>query len=88
MDLANRAYKLRESPIGLNNNMVIRVGDIHMSFSVLHCIGKTVEGSGLDTCAIDSGTYSELRSGESLERKCTKEALNTTRSITLPPWPY
>ena len=58
MDLANRAYKLRESPTGLNNNWVIRVGDIHMSFSVLHCIGKTVEGSGLDTCAIDSGTYS------------------------------
>ena len=59
MDLANRAYKLRES-IGLNNNWVIRVRDIHMCFSALHGIGKTMEGSGFETCAIDCGAYSAV----------------------------
>ena len=31
-------------------------GTLHLCFALEHALGKTVEGSGIDTCAIESGT--------------------------------
>ena len=36
----------------------MRAGVLHIAFASLHALGKTVEGSGTDTCAIETGTYS------------------------------
>ena len=33
-------------------------GGLHVCFAIEHALGKTIEGSGVDTCAIECGTYS------------------------------
>ena len=40
-----------------NKNWILRAGALHIAFAVLHALGKTIDGSGLDTCAIESGAY-------------------------------
>ena len=32
-------------------------GGLHIVFAALHALGKTIDGSGLDICTIESGTY-------------------------------
>ena len=56
LDLYNRAIQIQES-VG-NQNWVLRAGILHVAFASLHALGKTVEGSGVDTCAVESGIYS------------------------------
>ena len=56
LDLYTRAIQIQES-VG-NRNWVLRAGVLHISFASLHALGKTIEGSGLDTCAIETGIYS------------------------------
>ena len=36
----------------------LRAGILHITFASLHALGKTIEGSGIDTCAIECGIYS------------------------------
>ena len=55
LDLYSRAMKIQQS-IG-NTNWILRAGVLHIVFAALHALGKTIEGSGIDTCAIESGAY-------------------------------
>ena len=55
LDLYQRALKLRES--AKNKNWILRAGLLHVIFAVLHALGKTLEGSGQDTIAVESGIY-------------------------------
>ena len=55
LDLYARALKIQQS-VG-NTNWILRAGALHIAFAALHALGKTVDGSGLDTCAIESGAY-------------------------------
>ena len=55
LDLYNRAIKIRESE--QNKNWILMMGTIHICFAALHALGKTVENSGIDMCAIESGVY-------------------------------
>ena len=55
LDLYARALKIQQS-VG-NTNWILRAGALHISFAALHALGKTISGSGLDTCAIESGAY-------------------------------
>lgn len=55
LDLYNRAIQIQQS-VG-NNNWILRAGALHIAFAALHALGKTIDGSGIDTCAIESGTY-------------------------------
>jgi hypothetical protein len=32
-------------------------GVLHIAFAALHALGKTIDGSGLDTCTVECGTY-------------------------------
>jgi len=41
----------------MNINWVLRAGALHIAFVDLHALGKTLDGSGIDTCSIESGTY-------------------------------
>ena len=55
LDLYSRAIQIQQS-VG-NNNWVLCAGALHIIFAGLHSLGKTVDGSGIDTCAIESGIY-------------------------------
>ena len=55
LDLYSRALQIQQA-VG-NNNWVLRAGVLHIVFAALHSLGKTVDGSGIDTCAIESGIY-------------------------------
>ena len=55
LDLYSRALKIQQS-VG-NTNWILRAGALHIAFATLHALGKTVDGSGLDTCAIESAAY-------------------------------
>ena len=36
---------------------ILRAGVLHLVFAALHALGKTIDGRGLNTCAIESGIY-------------------------------
>ena len=55
MDLYQRALRLQLSE--KNTNWILRPGGLHIVFASLHALGKTIDGSGLDICSIESGTY-------------------------------
>ena len=55
LDLYNRALQIQQS-VG-NSNWILRAGILHIVFAALHALGKTIDGSGIDTCGIESGTY-------------------------------
>ena len=40
-----------------NTNWILEGGVLHIAFATLHALGKSIDGSGIDTCAIESGTY-------------------------------
>ena len=55
MDLYCRALKLQYSV--RNTYWILRPGGLHIAFAELHVLGKTIDGSGLDICTIECGTY-------------------------------
>jgi hypothetical protein len=55
LDLYSRALKIQQSIT--NKQWVLLPGGLHIAFAALHALGKTIDGSGLDVCAIDSGTH-------------------------------
>lgn len=56
LDLFNRALQIQVST--KNKNWVLKAGGIHICFAALHALGKQVEGSGMDTVAVEMGVYS------------------------------
>ena len=55
LDLYNRAIQIQES-VG-HKNWILFPGGLHVCFAIEYALGKTIEGSGIDTCAIECGTY-------------------------------
>ncbi|CAB3986726.1 Hypothetical predicted protein [Paramuricea clavata] len=55
LDLYNRALQIQQT-VG-NTNWILRAGILHIVFAALHALGKTIYGSGIDTCAIKCGIY-------------------------------
>jgi hypothetical protein len=55
LDLYNRALQIQQS-VG-NTNWILHAGILHIAFAARHALGKTIDGSGIDMCAIESGTY-------------------------------
>ena len=55
MDLYCRALKLQYSV--RNTYWILRPGGLHIAFAELHVLWKTIDGSGLDICTIECGTY-------------------------------
>ena len=56
LDLYQRAVQIQQSV--KNKNWILKAGVLHICFAALHALGKTVEGSGMDTVAVDTGIYS------------------------------
>ena len=48
LDLCSRALQIQQT-VG-NTNWVLPVGVLHIVFAALHALGKTLDGSGIDTC--------------------------------------
>lgn len=71
MDLYERAMKIQGSV--QNKNWILRPGELHYSFAALHALGKYMEGSGVDSCSVETGIYSpaalrKIYSGKSFKR--------------------
>ena len=56
LDLFNRALQIQVST--KNKNWILKPGGLHLCFAALHALGKQVEGSGMDTVAVEMGVYS------------------------------
>ena len=54
-DLYNLAFQIQQT-VG-NTNWILRAGVLYIVFAALHALGKTIDGSGFDTCAIERGIY-------------------------------
>ena len=55
LDLYSRALWIQQT-VG-NTNWILRAGVLHIVFAALHALGKTVDGSGINTCANECGIY-------------------------------
>ena len=55
LDLYSRTLQIQQT-VG-NTNWILRAGVLHTVFAVLHALGKTVDGSGIDICAVECGIY-------------------------------
>ena len=73
LDLYSRALKVQQS-CG-NTNWVLCAGALHICFSYLHSLGKTVEASGVDTCAVDTGSYTSAALRGIFSGKAYKRAI-------------
>jgi len=59
--ILNIAYKLPRQRATLQSvgsqNWILCAGGLHIVFALLRALGKTVDGSGLDVCSIETGIY-------------------------------
>eukprot|EP00794_Sanderia_malayensis_P013484 gene13484-14881_t len=55
-DLYERAVKIRSSE-KINDNIVLRMGELHVVFAMLKALGRYIEGSGLEQIWIEKGLY-------------------------------
>jgi len=76
LDLYARALKIQQA-VG-KTNWILRARVLHILFAVMHAVGKTINRSGLDTCAIESGAYTSAALRTILVAKHTSEELSTT----------
>ena len=58
-------------------NWVLRPGELHYCFASLHALGKNIEGSGFDVCAVEAGIYSPT----SLRQIYTNPSRAFTRAV-------
>ena len=74
MDLYKRAFKLAYlQPDNYADKWILSPGQFHIALCALRCLGKTVEGSGLDELWVESGLYgtavvSQILSGNHFSR--------------------
>ena len=74
MDLYKRAFKLAYlDPEKYNGKWILSPGQFHISLCALRCLGRAVEGSGLEESWVESGMYdtavvSQILSGNHYSR--------------------
>ena len=76
MDLYKLALQVQQSTG--NKQWLLQPGHLHKFFADLHALGKVIEGSGLDTFAVESGVYSSAVCGEFWEVSSTLEEWSFT----------
>lgn len=83
LDLYSRAPQIQQS-VG-NRNWILRAAVLHIAFAALHALGKTLDGSGIDTCAIESGIYTSAALRGIYSGKAYKRAVeyHITTSLSL-----
>eukprot|EP00794_Sanderia_malayensis_P002267 gene2267-2604_t len=63
MDIYKRALKLQNMQ-HINKELVLCPGAFHTSICALRCLGKTIEGSGLDEAWIEAGLYGSVTTNQ------------------------
>lgn len=81
LDLYSRALKIQQSVA--NSNWILRPGALHIAFAALHALGKTIDGSGLDVCAIESGAYTSAALRGIFSGKAYKRGIEFHITISL-----
>ena len=72
----------------MNKNWILLPGGLHACFAIEHALGKTIEGSGIDTCAVECGTYTVaalrgVHSGKAFKRAVEYHLINVLAIITM-----
>ena len=83
LDLYSRALQIQQS-VG-NRNWILRTGVLHIASAALHALGKTLDGSGIDTCAIESGIYTSAALRGIYSGKAYKRGLEYHITTSLAP---
>ena len=60
---------------GINEEFIFRLGEWHIVFAMLKCIGKYIEESGLDRLFVEAGLYGESTLSQILKGKHMKRAM-------------
>ena len=85
LDLYNRGLRLQQS-VG-NNNWILRAGVLYIAFAAaLQALGKTIDGSGIDICVIEYGTYTSAVRRGIYGGKAYTPGIGTTSQLVWPPW--
>ena len=79
LDLYERAIKIQSTQE--NTNWVLRVGELHICFTALHELGKSVEESGLDSIAVEKGIYSPTTMRQIFGGRLSSVAWSITRRM-------
>ncbi|XP_066919527.1 uncharacterized protein [Clytia hemisphaerica] len=72
LQLYIKAIRLQER-VDIDNFFVFRIGELHVVFCVLKCLGKLIDGSGLDKAFHEAGIYGlptvdQIKDGKHLYR--------------------
>ena len=59
LQLYSKAMQLREKN-DINEEFIFRLGELHIVFAMLKCIGKYIEESGLDRLLVEAGSMVNL----------------------------
>ena len=69
-----------------NKKFISRLGELHIVFAMLKCIGKYIEDSGLDRLFVEAGLYGQSTLSQVLNGKRMKRAMETHLTMYLAPY--
>ena len=67
----------------IRQDFIFRLGELHIVFSMLKCIGKYIEDSGLDRLFTEAGLYGENTMSQILAGKHLKRAMEAHTTMYL-----
>ena len=82
LQLYSKAMQLQEKN-DINEESIFRLGELHFVFTMLKCIGKYIEESGLDCLFVEAGLYGESTLSQILDRKHMKRAMEAHLTMYL-----
>ena len=69
-----------------NKKFISRLGELHIVFAMLKCIGKYIEDSGLDRLFVEAGLYGQSTLSQVLNGKHMKRAMEAHLTMYLAPY--
>lgn len=82
LQLYSKAMQLREKG-EIRENFIFRLGELHIVFAMLKCLGKYIEDSGLDHLFIEAGVYGDCTLAQILGGKHMKRAMEAHMTLYL-----
>ena len=82
LQLYSKAMQLREKA-EIREDFIFRLGELHVVFAMLKCIGKYIEDSGLDRLFTEAGIYGENTLSQILSGKHYKRAMEAHTTMYL-----
>ena len=82
LQLYAKAMQLREKN-EIRESFIFRLGELHIVFAMLKCLGKYIEDSGLDRLFIEAGVFGDCTLGQILAGKHMKRAMEAHMTLYL-----